>query len=251
MPKKKRPHKRPIILILAIITTLCAVALAFKVVPHQIDIIKFRQEQAALTKINPHDAYMLEINPDYVGWLMIEGSTAINFPVVRGNDNEKYLNTTFSGEQNKLGAIFMDYRSEVDAPHIIIYGHQVRITDGEMYLFGGLFEYLDDRYLKEHQIISYMENENMYQFEVFSARMTDIYDPAYFLNFSAPGSFEAFLERNGAPNDVAKIITLSTCVGDDNDMRLIVQGALRDVFPAAFEYDEIYGWGIVVHDVLP
>jgi hypothetical protein len=105
MARKKRKGKRPIILILAIITTLCALALAIKVIPHQIDVLKFRREQAALPKLNPYDAYWLEVNPDYVGWLMVDGSAAINFPVVRGSDNEKYLNTTFSGAQNIQGAL--------------------------------------------------------------------------------------------------------------------------------------------------
>ena len=39
--------------------------------------------------------------------------------------NERYLNTTFHGEEKKFGAIFMDYRNVgEEAPHIIIYGHQ-------------------------------------------------------------------------------------------------------------------------------
>ena len=66
------------------------------------------------------------------------------------------------------------------------------------------------------------------EYEVFAARVTDIADPAYRLDFSAPGSFEAFAGICGAPPGTAQILTLSTCLsGDNDDERVIVQGALR------------------------
>jgi len=37
---------------------------------------------------------MVDINPDFTGWIVIPGTT-INYPVVRGRDNEQYMHTTF------------------------------------------------------------------------------------------------------------------------------------------------------------
>ena len=79
------------------------------------------------------------------------------------------------------------------------------------------------------------------------ARMTDINDPAYYLDFSKPDSYETFLKRNGAPPDAEQIITLSTCVGTGNDRRMIVQGALRCIVPVEAEYGE-NGWDVKPRD---
>ena len=72
-----------------------------------------------------------------------------------------------------------------------------------------------------------MANDRIVEYEIFSARLTDVHDYVYFLDFSAYGAFHEFLERTGAPPNAMQIITLSTCVsrGHDNE-RLIVQGAL-------------------------
>ena len=88
-------------------------------------------------------------------------------------------------------------------------------------MFGELKNYLNEQYRAEHPVIMFLENDSLYEFEVFSAILTDIHDPAYQLDFTAPGSFEGFLERTGAPPDAEQVITLSTCVGADNDRRMI------------------------------
>ena len=93
----------------------------------------------------------------------------------------------------------------------------------------------------------FIENENISEFEIFSARMSDINDPAYHIDFSAPDSFEIFLKRNNTPTDTKKIITLTICVGANNDKRMIVQGALRSVVPVSIGHSET-GWSIIKPD---
>jgi|GEM_PF-1490190 len=176
--------------------------------------------------ISDFDLEMREINSDFVAWINVPG-TRIDYPVVRAEDNEKYLNTSFFGERNRNGAIFMDYRNVGEVvPHIIIYGHNV--ADGSM--FTSLHRFRNPQFLADNNIITLRVNDRYIEYEIFAARLTDVNDLAYFLDFSLPGSFAAFLARINAPPDAMQILTLSTCVsrGNDNE-RMIVQAALRTV----------------------
>ena len=184
-------------------------------------VIQYEYEQPY---VNIFDAGMRAVNPDFIAWMIIDG-TVINHPVVRGADNEKYLNTSFYGTPNMFGTLFMDYRNVGDyVPHIIIYGHNARNED----MFGSLHYFLDEEHMAAHPIITLLVNGRVVEYEIFSARKTDVNDPEYFLDFNAPGSFDAFLERINAPANSTQIITLSTCVSRGNDdERVIVQGSLR------------------------
>ena len=95
-------------------------------------------------------------------------------------------------------------------------------------MFGNLSRFLDAEYLSNHPQIALKANDRTVRYEIFSVRSTDVNDPAFYIDFSAPGSFQAFLERCGAPPDAVQVITLSTCVtSPDNDDRLVIQGVLR------------------------
>ena len=178
---------------------------------------------AAPHHLSELDLQMLAINPDFICWIRIDG-LPIDYPVVRGSDNEFYLNHSFYREENIFGALFMDYRNVGDfVPHIIIYGH----NNLERAKFGTLHYLYDEAFLRNHNIITIIVNDRVVEYEIFSVRVTDIYDPAYFLDFRAPGAFHDFLERIGAPEDAQQILTLSTCLSaGDEEGRLIVQAAL-------------------------
>ncbi|MCL2224084.1 MAG: class B sortase [Defluviitaleaceae bacterium] len=225
--QKKKQWRQRLVLCLAVATTLCTLAVVGIVVPHVGNLMAFRREQAMLPNYSPFDDVWREINPDYVGWIRINGTT-VDYPVVRGRDNVQYLTMSFSGEENILGAIFMDYRLELDTPNLVIYGHQARDEAGTRLMFGGLFYFRDNdaELLENYSTIEFMENGMLHKFEIFSARQTDIFDPGYQIRFETPLAFELFLRRIGAPYDTTQVITLSTCIGHNNDRRFIVQGAL-------------------------
>ena len=241
----KKIKLKIVLMQLAIITTLCAVWLLNSVLSHWLDLWAAQREMAQLQKLNPISKELLEINPDYTGWLVING-TNISYPVVRGSDNVKYLDTSFRGEKNSLGAIFMDYRLTNDSQHIIIYGHNSGDTDGNFFMFGSLCSFLDEQFREEHPEIILVDNNIAYGYEIFSVRETDVFDPAYQVDFSEFGTFENFLIKNGAPSDATKIITLSTCIGDgSNDLRLVVQGAYkRTAIVDNIGHNENGGWHI-------
>jgi len=166
------------------------------------------------------DIEMLERNPDYVCWIRIDG-TAIDYPVVRGSDNEKYIHTSFDGEENIAGAIFMDYRNVGESlPHIIIFGHNLQRGG----MFSDLRKLLNPEFREENNIITLIVNGNDVEFEIFAARLTDIHDPAYTLDFSGPRDFVRFADRIEAPLHATQILTLSTCARRDGggDARILV-----------------------------
>jgi sortase B len=178
-------------------------------------------EEYTSVQLSALDMELLQINPDYVCWISIDG-TRINHPVVRGADNDTYINTSFYGEPNRLGALFIDFRNRGDSlSNIIIYGHNS--IQGEM--FGDLHLLLDELFLDENRIIAITVNGRTFEYEIFSVRLTDVYDPAYRIYFSSMQDFNEFAYQIDAPDHATKILTLSTCVdGGSNDARLIVQG---------------------------
>ncbi|MCL2603715.1 MAG: class B sortase [Defluviitaleaceae bacterium] len=248
VPPKRKGHKNYIptffIVGLAIVTTVSTLAFFAFAYRHIRELNEARQGYNTLREIaeqtmdigggvypvfyTPHvsafDGMMLDINPDFVCWIRIEG-TRIDYPVVRAENNERYLNIMFTGEDNEHGAVFMDYRNAGDfVPHIIIYGHNSRYGN----MFSDLRRFLDGEFLLRYPTISLIVNDRLVEYDIFSAKKTDITDPAFFLDFNEAGSFHDFLERIGAPPDAAQIITLSTCVSAGNDdERVIVQGVLR------------------------
>ena len=230
-----------VLICLAMLTTICAVLLAVRVVSHEADLAAMQREYEALpelpdtsqpewTTLKLHNERMREINPDYAGLLRLEGTT-VSYPLVRGNDNVKYLTTSFEGAETPFGSLFMDYRCVgKNLPHIIVYGHHYGDSSGNRYLLGSLDAFFDEGYTAEHRVITYIDDDCLYEYIIFSVRVSDINDPAYNLNFSEPGSFETFLENIGAPPDSIQIFTLSTCVGSGgDDSRIIIQGTLNSV----------------------
>ena len=149
------------------------------------------------------------INPDYIGWILIEG-TNIDYPIVQGTDNIKYLTTTFSGERNPSGTIFMDSRcTDGFSGFVILHGHNMK--DGSM--FAGLHNYLKSDFLDEHtEIIIIIPDGTVLTYRIFDVKLTDVFDAAYTL----------------FGNSDERILVLSTCTDSgDNNARLLVLATIE------------------------
>ena len=169
-------------------------------------------------------AALAERNPDFVGWITIEG--VIDYPVVRGSDNSYYLTVTFSGKYNSAGAILMDYRNALgfDEPVCIIYGHNMR----NLSMFTPLSSYNDPEFMVKHPDIAITTPEGEARlYRVFDARRTDMWDRAYALDFS--DGAEAAGEFRGAPDRASHFLILSTCTSsEDRSERMLVYASLVD-----------------------
>jgi len=156
---------------------------------------------------------LIEINPDYAGWISVNG-TEIDYPIVRGADNEAYLDTLFSGGRNPSGTVFMDYRclDGFKGPVCVLYGHNMR--DGSM--FAVLKRYLDPEFMESHDAITVTAPDGeILGYRIYDAALTDKWDMAY-----SPGSVDDTDRR---------LLILSTCIsGTDSDSRLLIYSELTN-----------------------
>lgn len=178
---------------------------------------------------------LLQENPDTVAWIRFDEPSIISYPVVKSADNKEYLTKTFSANDNKLGAIFMDMRNQNDFSdrNTFIYGHNMKVG-GEM--FSQLNEYASEDFYKAHPYFYiYTPDGKTRTYEVFSARVVKDLAEVYNLNITTDEEFEAYLaECKSTSNYVtspgvdrnSKIVSLSTCTNVNEDERFLLQGVL-------------------------
>ena len=161
------------------------------------------------------------INPDYIGWIRIEG-TDVDYPVVQGANNTRYVNITFMGERNPSGAIFMDSRSIGGFEGLsILHGHNMR--DGSM--FAALHSYLEDGFLDEHpDILIFAPDGKILVFRIFDVKMTNIRDFAYTLPDRDREDVDEFFFGYGIRTG-ADVLILSTCADSHRNDRLLIFAA--------------------------
>lgn len=167
-----------------------------------------------------------ELNPDYIAWLAIPG-TKVDYPVVQGADNERYLNYTFEGVQNPAGCLFIDYRvaGDFSGYNTVIYGHSM--NNGSM--FGELHKYLDAAFLAQHSTFTVITADGrVLTYKIFAARQSNSNDFAYQYAFADAAGFEAFAAGLGAPAGTQQVLTLSTCAkAGESTGRILVHAALQ------------------------
>ena len=84
-----------------------------------------QEHETATTELPELSMHLLQFADDYPGtvmWLQIT-NTSVDYPVMLGADNQFYLNHLPDGSKNALGSLFLDYRTNEDSNHLIIYGH--------------------------------------------------------------------------------------------------------------------------------
>lgn len=139
-------------------------------------------------------------NPDFRGWLKIDGMK-IDYPVMsREGDNDYYLDKNFAGEKDKNGLLILDYRCDLvsGSQNFIIYGHNMR--SGVM--FGTLKNYKDKAFCEAHPIIQFDTLYEEAEYKVVAAMLSEVayadedvfryYDA---IDMSTEESFEAFREN--------------------------------------------------------
>ena len=110
-------------------------------------------------------------NPDFFGWLKIEG-TKIDYPVMyTPRDSEYYLHRDFYGNYSDSGMLFIDGECPRVSNYYLIYGHHM--NNGTM--FGELPNYGKVDFYKEHKIIFFDTRYENRDYEVVAAFYGKIY----------------------------------------------------------------------------
>lgn len=160
-------------------------------------------------------------NSDTVAYLKVE-NTNVDYVVVKGNDNDYYLNHNFKKEYNVAGWIFADYKNKFDGTdkNIVIYGHNMQ--DGSM--FASLKEILTENWQNnEKKQITLVTEKETITYEIissYSIEAEDYYIKTLFDNnmefseFLTTISKRSYYEYNANLNTSDKILTLSTCTGN-------------------------------------
>ena len=104
-------------------------------------------------------------NPDFVGWIKIEG-TSVNYPVVQTKaEPQYYLRRSFEGSYSIAGTPFLDAQCDMEKGiGLIIYGHNM--NDGSM--FADIAGYTHETYWREHPIIQCDSLTRQREYEVMA-----------------------------------------------------------------------------------
>ena len=182
-------------------------------------------------------ASLSESFPDLYGWIYISG-TAINYPVVQGEDNDFYLNASPYKKPLVNGSIFVDCRNNEDIMrnfNTVLYGHNLR--------GGGMFHdvqasFYENEEMFRKSLIYIYTMDGAFVYEPFAVYET-VSDYQYFrTEFATTADFEEWAEEMRGNSVYEKdmeffasdrVITLSTCTNRAENGRYALQAKLVNI----------------------
>ena len=178
---------------------------------------------------------LIAINPEVFGWLTVYG-TNIDYPLVQGVENMKYVNTNAEGQYSLSGAIFLDSYCSGDFSDFssIIYGHHMERSA----MFGDIGNFYEKSYFDARQYgVLYYEGEE-HGLEFFAFVHADAYDDSVFrTNIIGREAQQVYLNRllelAMHTRDVRvtaddRIVLLSTCSAASTNGRDILLGKITE-----------------------
>lgn len=171
-------------------------------------------------------------NSQIVGWLHFKEPSVINYPVVRGDDNEFYLNHLFNMAYGSSGTIFLNTYNAKDFSDFnnILYGH--RMNNDTM--FGPLANFKEPFYTESHPFFYvYRPDGTRCTYQIFAVSIVADASSVYATDFETEKEKKEYLAEvtsnslypiNVEVSPTDKIISLSTCTEANNEERLLVQG---------------------------
>jgi len=177
-------------------------------------------------------------NEDIYGWIYAE-NTNINHPIVRGKDNDYYLEHAYTGEYLPIGAIFADYTikdSVTDNFNLVLYGHNV-VSTGQSSMFHDVEKFLDEEFFKANKIYIYtMDGAFVYQpVSIYDTKAnyfyfrTIFYTENEFLSFANEMVGNSRFYTGAVFGTGDKMLTLSTCTNGAADGRYSFHAKLIEV----------------------
>ncbi len=178
-------------------------------------------------------------NEDIHGWIKID-NTNVDYPIVQSyeEDDSFYLNHNIEKKHDINGAIYTEKHNATDFsdPNTVIYGHDM--LDGSM--FRTLHNFRDKKFFDKNEFIYIYTPGHILKYRIFAAYKWDDRHILNSYNFSDLQVFADYIKEIKNPKSLLvntreveittsdKIITLSTCIGNEKNYRYLVQGVLID-----------------------
>lgn len=106
-------------------------------------------------------------NPNIIGWIRVP-DTPINYPVMQCGDNQFYMHHDASGRSSFAGAIYADYRCNVEtSDNTLIYGHNM----GNGGMFHAIKNYKDKEWGNAHRYFELTTLNHRYLYRVLSCNV--------------------------------------------------------------------------------
>lgn len=182
---------------------------------------------------------LLKVNGDTVAWIYMP-NTVINYPVVKGPDNDYYLTHDFDGDAGWLanyGSVFMDYRNNPDwtDQSYFFYGHHM--NDGSM--FSDVAGLTDQARFDECRTIFLLSPKGNFRLRTFAMLHVAADDPLVQTGFATEEEMTAYVqdkmnrsvvEVKDAPkaSDIKHTFALATCDNLYGDGRYILYAYIED-----------------------
>lgn len=176
-------------------------------------------------------------NDEIYAWIKVPG-TSVDYPIVQSStDDTFYVHKGIDKQYLYAGAIYTEMSNAKDFsdPNTVIYGHNMK--SGSM--FATLHNFRDRDFFDANREILIYTPTHILHYTIFAAYT---YDDRHILNcfdFSDKKEFQKYLDEiyelrsmdayfleEPKVTTEDKIITLSTCVGNDDSSRYLVQGVL-------------------------
>ncbi len=184
-----------------------------------------------------------KVNTDIYAWIKIP-NTNVDYPILQtSGDDAFYLEHNYKKEYEFAGSIYTEKINSKDFsdPNTLVYGHNM--LNGTM--FRTLQNFQDPDFFAANPYIYVYLPERTLTYEIFSAYQYDDRHIMYSFDFNDKDVFADYLAYATNPTDSMmsntrdvevtpddKIITLSTCLGNIDTARYLVQGVLISDEPA-------------------
>lgn len=177
-------------------------------------------------------------NDDVYGWIYAEG-TNINHPIVRGDDNDYYLDHAYTKEYLPIGAIYADFTTLdviTDNLNLVIYGHNV-VSSGQSSMFHDVEKFLDEEVFNSTNIYIYTM-DGAFVFKPVAIYPT-VADDFYFkTGFNNEAEFVRYANERVTKSNIYSsetfasgdmMLTLSTCTNGAQNGRYALHGKLVEI----------------------
>ena len=176
-----------------------------------------------------------EKNPEVFGWITID-NTHIDYPLVQGEDNSKYVNTDALGEFSLSGSLFLDCDNQKEFLDLnnIIYGHHM----AKDAMFGEIENFQEPSYFEEHSYGKLYYEGNWYRIEFFAFLLADAYDRVlYDTMLRRKEDVSVYLEyiqqhatyfKEFSFGEDERFLTLSTCTSESTNGRHLLIGRIME-----------------------